>query len=157
MKGQTGFTADCCWVRGDGWTPAQPCQGLCLPFHRATELGCAPGPPAVVSPKAQPGHLPGAAGTWRHPLHSQPSPQPVPAATASAASLLPEERQKNSLQNIFREPLQVIPSPPPAGPACLITLHDSVLNSSQAPRHTTPPDIYMKGVVLDASHPISKI
>lgn len=65
--------------------------------------------------------------------------------------------KKTSLQNIFREPLQVIPSPPPAGPACLITLHDSVLNSSQAPRHTTPPDIYMKGVVLDASHPISKI
>lgn len=65
--------------------------------------------------------------------------------------------KKTSLQNIFREPLQVIPSPLPAGPACLITLHYSMLNSSQAPRHTTPPDIYMKGVVLDASHPISKI
>lgn len=74
--------------------------------------------------------------------------------------LLHFQKQKN-LQNIFWESLQVIPSPLSAGPGCLIMTNCSMLSSSLAPRYTKNPrlllQMFKKGVVLDASHPTSKI
>lgn len=125
LPGQLWVTGTRFGLKAAGWgVMGEPCPALpslCLPFPRAC-LCPRLTPPAVLSPRAQPG----AAGAQRHPLPSQP--QPVPAATA--ASPLTEERKENNLQNIFREPLQVIPS---AGPAGLITPNYSMLKPPQSP------------------------
>lgn len=82
------------------------------------------------------------------------SSQPVPAATAASPS---QKRAKKQSAKYF----QGTPASGSFSPACRTCMSDttqcSLPSSSQSPRHTTPPDIHIKGVVLGASHPISKI
>lgn len=119
--------------------PAQHSQCLRLPVCRVTKPSGAPGPLAVAcAQKGSQDSFPRSSGYLETSFFCSAALGCACSSHLCGFSTSRREVNKN-LQNIFWESLQVILSPLPAGPGCLIVPNCSMLSSSLSPKYTKTP------------------